>query len=84
MLDLAGLKNEECRKKFCYRVSINIGLQTRKRMDDGDSFTKCIQDAAKETLQALAPRKKSALASADTIYTYDSVGVARATGDVSQ
>ncbi|KAK6758362.1 hypothetical protein RB195_015899 [Necator americanus] len=26
MLDLAGLKNEDCRKKFGQRVSINIGL----------------------------------------------------------
>ncbi|KAK6764047.1 hypothetical protein RB195_024396 [Necator americanus] len=53
--DLAGLKKEEYRKKFRQRVSIKIGLQIKKRVDDADSFTKCIRDAAKKTLPVSVP-----------------------------
>ncbi|KAK6738361.1 hypothetical protein RB195_020463 [Necator americanus] len=74
-IDMAGLKDDECRTKF--RVSIHVGVRTRKKLSDADSFAKCIQDAAGETLPALLPRKKSAFASAETKSTYNSVCVAR-------
>ncbi|KAK6760388.1 hypothetical protein RB195_021743 [Necator americanus] len=47
-----------------------------------DSFTKCIQDAAGETLPALLPRKKFAFASAEPKSTCNSVCVD--TGDFNQ
>ncbi|KAK6748863.1 hypothetical protein RB195_001469 [Necator americanus] len=62
-LDMAGLKDEECRKKF-QRVSIHAGVQN----------TKAVQ----------MPRKKIAFASAETKSTYNSVCVARSTGDFNQ
>ncbi|KAK6734600.1 hypothetical protein RB195_018034 [Necator americanus] len=49
-LDLPGLKNEHCRKKFRQRVSISIGLGIKRKVEDLDSFTKCILEAAKKTL----------------------------------
>ncbi|KAK6731058.1 hypothetical protein RB195_007492 [Necator americanus] len=79
----AGLKDDECRRKFCQRVSIHVGVRTRKKLSDDDSFTKCIQDAARETLPVLLPRKKFAFASAKTKSTYNSVCVARSAGDFS-
>ncbi|KAK6732001.1 hypothetical protein RB195_008070 [Necator americanus] len=73
---LGILKDNECRKKFRQRVLINIGLCTKKRADDADSFTKCTQDAAKKTLPVLAARKKFAHASAEARSMYNSVSVA--------
>ncbi|KAK6742342.1 hypothetical protein RB195_009920 [Necator americanus] len=66
------------------RVSIHVGVRTRKKFSDADSFTKCIQDAARETLPVLLPRKKFAFASAQTKSTYNSVCVARSAGDFNQ
>ncbi|KAK6729954.1 hypothetical protein RB195_006792 [Necator americanus] len=83
-IDIAGLKDDECRRKFRQRVSIHVGVRTRKKLSDADSFTKCIQDAARETLPVLLPRKKFAFASAETKSTYNSVCVARSAGDFNQ
>ena len=83
-IDMAGLKDDECRTKFRQRVSIHVGVRTRKKLSDADSFTKCIQDAARETLPVLLPRKKFAFASAETKSTYNSVCVARSAGDFNQ
>ncbi|KAK6742955.1 hypothetical protein RB195_010308 [Necator americanus] len=99
-IDTAGLKDEECRTNFHHRVSNHVGVQTRKRLCDADSFTiytiflyntfplqipfKCIQDAAEETLPVQMPRKKFAFASAETRSTYNSVCVARSIGDFNQ
>ncbi|KAK6748757.1 hypothetical protein RB195_001405 [Necator americanus] len=81
---MAGLKDDECRRKFRQRVSIHVGVRTRKKLSDADSFTKCIQDATRETLPVLLPRKKFAFASAETKSTYNSVCVARSAGDFNQ
>ncbi|KAK6757309.1 hypothetical protein RB195_015249 [Necator americanus] len=51
---------------------------------DADSFTKCIQNAARETLPVLLPRKKFAVAAAETKSTYNSVCVARRAGYFNQ
>ncbi|KAK6734175.1 hypothetical protein RB195_017761 [Necator americanus] len=83
-IDMAGLKDDECRTKFRQRVSIHVGVQTRKKLSDADSFTKCVQDAARETFPVLLPRKKFAFASAETKSTYNSVCVARSAGDFNQ
>ncbi|KAK6765386.1 hypothetical protein RB195_025346 [Necator americanus] len=83
-IDMAGLKDDECRRKFRQRVSIHVGVRTRKKLSDAGSFTKCIQDAARETLPVLLPRKKFAFASAETKSTYNSVCVARSVGDFNQ
>ncbi|KAK6728136.1 hypothetical protein RB195_005657 [Necator americanus] len=83
-IDMAGLKDDECRRKFRLRVSIHVGVRTRKKLSDADSFTKCIQDATRETLPVLLPRKKFAFASAETKSTYNSVCVARSAGDFNQ
>ncbi|KAK6734649.1 hypothetical protein RB195_018064 [Necator americanus] len=83
-IDMAGLKDDECRTKFRQRVSIHVGVRTRKKLSDADSFTKCIQDAARETFPVLLPRKKFAFASAETKSTYNSVCVARSAGDFNQ
>ncbi|KAK6749627.1 hypothetical protein RB195_001934 [Necator americanus] len=80
---MAGLKDDECRRKFRQRVSIH-GVRTKKKLSDADSFTKCIQNAARETLPVLLPRKKFAFASVETISTYNSVFVARSAGDFNQ
>ncbi|KAK6741757.1 hypothetical protein RB195_009555 [Necator americanus] len=81
---MAGLKDDECRTKFRQRVSIHVGVRTRKKLSDTDSFTKCFQDAARETLPVLLPRKKFAFASAETKSIYNSVCVARSAGDFNQ
>ncbi|KAK6757362.1 hypothetical protein RB195_015280 [Necator americanus] len=81
---MAGLKDDECRRKFRLHVSIHIGVRTRKKLSDADSFAKCIQDAARETLPVLLSRKKFAFASAETKSTYNSVCVARSAGDFNQ
>ncbi|KAK6762857.1 hypothetical protein RB195_023528 [Necator americanus] len=83
-IDMAVLKDDECRTKFRQRVSIHVGVRTRKKLSDADSFTKCIQDAARETLPVLLPRKKFAFASAETKSTYNSVCVALSAGDFNQ
>ncbi|KAK6755547.1 hypothetical protein RB195_014115 [Necator americanus] len=83
-IDMAGLKDDECRRKFRQRVSIHVEVRTRKKLSDADSFTKCFQDAAKETLPVLLPRKKFAFASAVTKSTYNSVCIARSAGDFNQ
>ncbi|KAK6761013.1 hypothetical protein RB195_022182 [Necator americanus] len=80
-LELASLKNGECRKKFELRSTLDYGLG-RKTMTE--YFNKCIQDAAKETLPVLTLRKKFTFASVETISTYNSVCVARKTGDFSR
>ncbi|KAK6761806.1 hypothetical protein RB195_022769 [Necator americanus] len=83
-IDMAGLKDDESRTKFRQRVSIHVGVRTRKKLSDADSFTKNIQDAARETLPVLLPRKKFAFASAETKSTYNSVCVACNAGDFNQ
>ncbi|KAK6728222.1 hypothetical protein RB195_005707 [Necator americanus] len=83
-IDMAGLKDDECRRKFRQRVSIHTGVRTRKKLSDADSFTKCIQDAARETLPVLLPRKKFAFASAETKFTYNFVCAARSAGEFNQ
>ncbi|KAK6765154.1 hypothetical protein RB195_025190 [Necator americanus] len=60
-IDVAGLKDEECRTELRQRVSIHVGVRTKKKLSDGDSFTKCIQDAARETLPVLLPQKRRKL-----------------------
>ncbi|KAK6736979.1 hypothetical protein RB195_019584 [Necator americanus] len=60
-------------------VSIDVGVLTGRRLYDADSFTKCIQDATKETL--LGPKKKFAFVSRETRFTYNSVCAAHNTGD---
>ncbi|KAK6754741.1 hypothetical protein RB195_013620 [Necator americanus] len=76
-IDMAGLKDDECRTKFRQRVSIHVGVRAKKKLRDADSFTKCIQDAARETLPVLLPRKKFAFAFAETKSTYNTVCVAQ-------
>ncbi|KAK6744165.1 hypothetical protein RB195_011088 [Necator americanus] len=83
-IDMAGLKDDECRRKFRQFMSIHVGVRTRKKLSDADSFKKCIQDAARETPPVLLPRKKFAFASAETKSTYNSVCVARSAGDFNQ
>ncbi|KAK6741207.1 hypothetical protein RB195_009207 [Necator americanus] len=56
-IDMAGLEDDECRRKFRQLVSIHVGVRTRKKLSDADSFTKCIHDAARGTLPVLLPRK---------------------------
>ncbi|KAK6748174.1 hypothetical protein RB195_001040 [Necator americanus] len=38
-IHMAGLKDDECRRKFRQRVSIHVGVRTRKKLSDADSFT---------------------------------------------
>ncbi|KAK6728407.1 hypothetical protein RB195_005821 [Necator americanus] len=45
-IDMAGLKDDECRRKFRQRVSIHVGVRTRKKLSDADSFTKCKGNAS--------------------------------------
>ncbi|KAK6760836.1 hypothetical protein RB195_022050 [Necator americanus] len=52
-----------------------------KELCGADSYTKCMQDAARETPSVLMPRKKFAFASTETKSTYNSVCVVRSTGD---
>ncbi|KAK6748844.1 hypothetical protein RB195_001458 [Necator americanus] len=75
-IDMAGLKDEECRTKFRQRVSIHVGVRTRKKLSDADS-TKIIQDATRETIPFLLPREKFAFAFAETNSTYNSVCIAQ-------
>ncbi|KAK6730301.1 hypothetical protein RB195_007019 [Necator americanus] len=70
--------------KFRQRVSVHVGVRIRKKPSDAHSFTKCIQDAAKETFLVPLPRKKFAFTSAETNSTYNSVCVARSSGDFNQ
>ncbi|KAK6758098.1 hypothetical protein RB195_015736 [Necator americanus] len=81
---MAGLIDEECRTNFRQSVSIHVGVRTRKKLCDADTFTNCIQDAAKEILLVQMPWKKFGFASAETRSTYNSVCVARSTGDLNQ
>ncbi|KAK6736431.1 hypothetical protein RB195_019237 [Necator americanus] len=81
---MAGLKDDECRSKFRQHVSIHVEVRTRKKLNDADSFIKCILDAARETLPVLLQRKKFAFASVETKSTYNSVCVARSAGDFNQ
>ncbi|KAK6742759.1 hypothetical protein RB195_010182 [Necator americanus] len=81
---MAGLKDDECRTKFCQHVSIHVGVRTREKLGDADSFIKCFQDAARETLPVLLPQRKFAAASAETKSTYNPVCVARSAGDFNQ
>ncbi|KAK6761689.1 hypothetical protein RB195_022681 [Necator americanus] len=83
-INMADLKDNECRTKFRQRVSIDVGVRTKKKLNDTDCFTKCIQDAARETLPVLLPRKKFAFVSAETKSTYNSVCVARSAGDFNE
>ncbi|KAK6751206.1 hypothetical protein RB195_002903 [Necator americanus] len=41
-IDMVGLKDDECRTKSRQLVSINVGVRTKKKLSDADSFTKCI------------------------------------------
>ncbi|KAK6742845.1 hypothetical protein RB195_010233 [Necator americanus] len=54
-----GLKSEGSRTNFRQNVSIRVGVRTKKKLSDADSFTNCIQDAARETLPLLLLRKKA-------------------------
>ncbi|KAK6763411.1 hypothetical protein RB195_023927 [Necator americanus] len=83
-IDMVGLKDDECRRKFRQHLSVHVGVRNRKKLSDADSFIKCIQDAARKTLPVLLPRKKFAFASAETKSTYNSVCVARSAGDFNQ
>ncbi|KAK6757561.1 hypothetical protein RB195_015398 [Necator americanus] len=67
-IDMGGLKDDKCRTEFRQRVSIHVGVRTREKLSDADSFTKCIQDAARET-SVLLPRKKFAFVSAKQNHT---------------
>ncbi|KAK6736989.1 hypothetical protein RB195_019592 [Necator americanus] len=51
-IDMADLKDENCRTNFRQRVSIHVEVQVKKKLCNADFFTKCIQDSAKETLPA--------------------------------
>ncbi|KAK6728440.1 hypothetical protein RB195_005835 [Necator americanus] len=44
-IDMAGLKDEECRTNIRQLVYIHAGERTRKKLCNADFFTKCIQDA---------------------------------------
>ncbi|KAK6761942.1 hypothetical protein RB195_022876 [Necator americanus] len=81
---MAGLKDEECRTNFRQRVSIHVGVRTRKKLCDADFFTKCIKEAANETVPVQMLQKKFAFASAETRSTYNSVCAARSIGDSNQ
>ncbi|KAK6739516.1 hypothetical protein RB195_008171 [Necator americanus] len=83
-IDMAGLKDDECRTKFRQRVSIHVEVRTRKKLSNADSSRKCIQDAAREIRPVLIPRKKFAFVSAETKSTYNSVCAARIAGDFNQ
>ncbi|KAK6743212.1 hypothetical protein RB195_010461 [Necator americanus] len=39
-IDMAGLKDDECKRKFRQHVPIHVGVRTRKKLSDADSFTK--------------------------------------------
>ncbi|KAK6760649.1 hypothetical protein RB195_021925 [Necator americanus] len=54
-IGMAGLKDEECRTKFRQCVSLHAEVRTRKKLSDADHFTKCIQEAARETFPVLLP-----------------------------
>ncbi|KAK6756177.1 hypothetical protein RB195_014522 [Necator americanus] len=41
-IDMASLKDDECRTKFRQRVSIHVGVRARKKLNDADYLTKCI------------------------------------------
>ncbi|KAK6747969.1 hypothetical protein RB195_000899 [Necator americanus] len=56
--DMTFLKAEEWRTKFRQRVSIQVGVRTRKKLCSADSFIKCIKDATKEPLPVLGLEKK--------------------------
>ncbi|KAK6729062.1 hypothetical protein RB195_006236 [Necator americanus] len=81
---MAGLEDEKRRTKFRQRVSIHVGVRTRGKLSSANSVTKCIQDAAKETLPVLLPRKKFAFASAETKSMYIPVFVALSTDDFNR
>ncbi|KAK6761763.1 hypothetical protein RB195_022734 [Necator americanus] len=82
-IDMTGLKDEESRTNFCQRV-YSCWSTDQEELSDVFSFTKCIQDAAKETLPVEMPRKKFVFVSAETKFTYNSVFVACSTGDFNQ
>ncbi|KAK6734563.1 hypothetical protein RB195_018011 [Necator americanus] len=75
-IDKAGVKDGKCRTNF--RVCLFMLKYGLGRSFDADSFTKCTQDAARETLTVQMPRKNFAFASAETRFTYNSVCVALA------
>ncbi|KAK6745703.1 hypothetical protein RB195_012053 [Necator americanus] len=79
-----GIAYEECRTKLSQRVSIHVGVWTRKKHGDADSFRKCIQDAAKETLPVLMRWKEFAFAYVEARSAYNSECVARSAGDFNQ
>ncbi|KAK6762573.1 hypothetical protein RB195_023338 [Necator americanus] len=53
---MGGLKGEICGMKFRQRVCINVGVRTRKKLSDADSFTKRIQ--SKRNGPVLIPPEK--------------------------
>ncbi|KAK6746500.1 hypothetical protein RB195_000021 [Necator americanus] len=61
---------------------MNIGLRNKNKVDDTDSSTKCIRDAARKNLSVSLGGRTFAYA--ETISTYNSVCVARTTGEFSQ
>ncbi|KAK6758229.1 hypothetical protein RB195_015819 [Necator americanus] len=81
---MADLKDEEFRTNFRQRVSTYVGVVTRKKLCDADSFIKVHLGRCKGTLPVQMPRKKFAFASAETRSTYNSVCVARSAGDFNQ
>ncbi|KAK6756144.1 hypothetical protein RB195_014497 [Necator americanus] len=83
-IEMAYLKGEECGTNFRHLVSIHVGAPTRKKLCCADSFTKCIQDSAKETLPVQMRPKKPAFAYAETRSMYNSVCVTRSNGDLNQ
>ncbi|KAK6749804.1 hypothetical protein RB195_002047 [Necator americanus] len=39
-IGMTGLKDDECRTNFRQRVCIHVGVQSRRKLNDADSFTK--------------------------------------------
>ncbi|KAK6758326.1 hypothetical protein RB195_015877 [Necator americanus] len=83
-IDMADLKDEEFRTNFRQRVSTYVGVVTRRKLCDADSFFKVHLGRCKGTLPVQMPRKKFAFASTETKSTYNSVCVARSTGHFNQ
>ncbi|KAK6744927.1 hypothetical protein RB195_011566 [Necator americanus] len=74
----------EFRRKFRQRVSVHVGVRTKKEPCDVDSFTKYIQYAARKTLPHQMLQKSFAFASAKTRSAHYPVSVARSACDFKE
>ncbi|KAK6732052.1 hypothetical protein RB195_016431 [Necator americanus] len=91
-IDMAGLKDEDCRTKFRRRVSIHVGVQNRKKLSDADFFHKkdlgrCKGNApgsiaAAEVCLCICGNKTLTILYVQ--FPYNSVCVARSTGNFNQ